>query len=68
MRNTGTSVPQQKNGSDCGMFTCAFAMFLTDPYVRGQGGGLGIPLEFRQYDMPRFRKRLACDILRAHLD
>eukprot|EP00946_MAST-07B_sp_MAST-7B-sp1_P003145 g3145.t1 len=68
LRNSGRSVPQQKNGSDCGMFTCAFSIFLTDPYIQDQRGRLGLPLDFHQRDIPLFRKRLACDILRAHLD
>ena len=68
LRNTGRTVPQQKNMSDCGMFTCAFAMFLSDPFVKGQNGALGLPLDFQQKHMPLLRKRLAWDILRKYLD
>jgi Ulp1 family protease len=65
------NVPQQKNCSDCGMFTCMFATYETDVCVRGRserGEAIGIPLSFSQRNMPLFRKRLALDILKAKID
>ena len=63
----GTTIPQQQNCSDCGMFTCTFATYETDTLVRN-GSVLGLPLNFHQSDMPYFRKRLALDILKARID
>jgi len=48
-------VPQQRNGYDCGVFTCAFAEYLAS----------GRPLLFGQADMPMLRRRLAARIMRA---
>jgi len=46
-------LPQQNNGSDCGVFTCVFALSLAL--------GLGIPMTtyFTAKDMPYFRQRIA---------
>jgi sentrin-specific protease 1 len=48
----GTQVPQQNNGSDCGVFACKFADYLCD----------NIQLVFTQADMPYFRKRMVLEI------
>lgn len=47
-------LPEQKNGSDCGMFMIKYADF----YSRDLG------LHFKQEDMPYFRQRTAKEILR----
>ncbi|XP_058203205.1 ubiquitin-like-specific protease ESD4 isoform X2 [Rhododendron vialii] len=47
-------LPEQKNGSDCGMFMIKYADF----YSRDIG------LHFKQEDMPYFRQRTAKEILR----
>lgn len=47
-------LPQQENGSDCGMFMIKYADFHSR----------GLPLSFFQTDMPYFRKRTAKEILR----
>lgn len=46
-------IPQQKNGSDCGMFTCKYADYIS----RGQ------PITFSQQHMPLFRKKMVWEIL-----
>ncbi|XP_076461373.1 uncharacterized protein LOC143293902 isoform X2 [Babylonia areolata] len=50
-------IPQQMNGSDCGMFTCMYAETLT----RGEN------ITFTQKDMPYFRKRMVYEILKKKL-
>eukprot|EP00929_Paragymnodinium_shiwhaense_P035884 TRINITY_DN19311_c3_g1_i1.p3 TRINITY_DN19311_c3_g1~~TRINITY_DN19311_c3_g1_i1.p3 ORF type:complete len:124 (-),score=21.28 TRINITY_DN19311_c3_g1_i1:73-444(-) len=45
-------IPQQKNGYDCGVFTCCFGDYFS----------AGRPLEFSQDDMPIMRQRLAARI------
>ena len=64
-RATGSSLPQQMNGSDCGVFATMCAIYLSDPFgVAGDGfGGLGIPADFSQGDIPYFRKRILLDVL-----
>lgn len=47
-------LPQQENGSDCGMFMIKYADFHSR----------GLPLSFFQTHMPYFRKRTAKEILR----
>ncbi len=42
------TTPQQDNGSDCGVFTCAFAHYLS----------LQLKLHFSAADMPYFRQRI----------
>ncbi|CAE7739236.1 SENP1 [Symbiodinium pilosum] len=48
-------VPQQRNGYDCGVFTCFFADCLS----------AGKPLAFDQDDMPILRKRIAARVMKA---
>jgi Ulp1 family protease len=48
------TVPQQSNGSDCGVFSCMFADYISED----------LSLQFSQADMPHFRQRLALQILR----
>jgi Ulp1 family protease len=50
-------VPQQNNGSDCGVFVCMFTDFML----------ADLPLEnFSHHDMPLFRVKLSSDILRGY--
>ncbi|XP_066521843.1 sentrin-specific protease 2 isoform X2 [Hoplias malabaricus] len=51
------TVPQQKNGSDCGVFVCKYADYI----ARGH------PLTFRQCHMPYFRKAMIWEILKQRL-
>lgn len=46
-------IPQQMNGSDCGMFTCKFAEYLSRR----------APISFTQEDMPYFRQRMIYEIV-----
>ena len=46
-------IPQQMNGSDCGMFTCKFAEYLSR---RAR-------ISFTQQDMPYFRQRMIYEII-----
>ncbi|NWQ83238.1 SENP2 protease, partial [Columbina picui] len=50
-------IPQQTNGSDCGVFTCVFADYIS----RDE------PLTFTQDDMPYFRKKMVWEILHQQL-
>jgi len=50
-------IPQQMNGSDCGMFTCKYAEYIT----RGKA------ISFTQEDMPYFRRRMVYEILTKKL-
>ena len=50
-------IPQQMNGSDCGMFTCKFAEYLSR----------NANISFTQEDMPYFRKRMIYEIVQAKL-
>ncbi|XP_051031929.1 LOW QUALITY PROTEIN: sentrin-specific protease 2-like [Phodopus roborovskii] len=54
---TSEEIPQQLNGSDCGMFTCKYADYIS----RDQ------PVTFSQQHMPIFRKRMVWEILHSHL-
>lgn len=55
--NMGTSVPQQSNGSDCGVFLCTYAEFLSRD----------AEFTFSQEDMPNIRKRMMYEILTRQL-
>ncbi|XP_036622277.1 sentrin-specific protease 2 isoform X3 [Trichosurus vulpecula] len=50
-------IPQQLNGSDCGMFTCKYADYLSQDK----------PITFTQNQMPHFRKRMVWEILHQQL-
>ncbi|XP_043939414.1 sentrin-specific protease 1-like [Protopterus annectens] len=50
-------IPQQMNGSDCGMFACKYADYITR----------GWPITFSQKHMPYFRKRMVWEILNQKL-
>jgi len=50
-------IPQQMNGSDCGMFTCKFAEYLSRR----------AKLTLSQQDMPYFRKRMVYEIVKLDL-
>lgn len=52
-----TEIPQQKNGSDCGVFACKYADYI----ARGR------PLTFKQCHMPLFRKLMIWEILNQKL-
>ncbi|VDK53352.1 unnamed protein product [Anisakis simplex] len=54
---TRDDVPQQMNGSDCGMFACKFAEFASR---RAQ-------ISFSQEHMPYFRRRMVYEICRQKL-
>jgi len=53
-----TSIPQQQNGFDCGMFMCKYA----DCMARD------LPFNFSQGDMSFFRKRLILEMLNLNHD
>ncbi|XP_068186584.1 sentrin-specific protease 1 [Antennarius striatus] len=46
-------IPQQMNGSDCGMFTCKYADYITKDK----------PITFTQEHMPYFRRRMVWEIV-----
>ncbi len=50
-----SDVPQQRNGYDCGVFTCMFADFLS----------LGRPLSFSQEHITQCRERIALSIMKG---
>ncbi|XP_069509557.1 sentrin-specific protease 1 isoform X2 [Ambystoma mexicanum] len=50
-------IPQQMNGSDCGMFACKYADYVTKDK----------PITFTQQHMPYFRKRMVWEILHQTL-
>ncbi|KAM4624726.1 sentrin-specific protease 2 [Polymixia lowei] len=52
-----SEIPQQKNGSDCGVFACKYADYISK----------GRPLTFRQCHMPLFRKLMIWEILNQKL-
>jgi sentrin-specific protease 1 len=47
------NILQQDNGSDCGVFTCTYAIYLSDR----------LDLTFSCADMPYFCRRLMTDLL-----
>ena len=71
----GCAVPQQRNGSDCGVFMSAFASQIAlaraPPFTtRGWAGAPPAPgsnFDFQQAQMPYFRRHMAASILNAHL-
>ncbi|XP_037128173.1 sentrin-specific protease 1 [Syngnathus acus] len=50
-------IPQQMNGSDCGMFTCKYADYITKDR----------PITFTQKQMPYFRRRMVWEIVNRKL-
>ncbi|XP_063607568.1 sentrin-specific protease 1-like isoform X2 [Penaeus indicus] len=50
-------IPQQMNGSDCGMFACKFAEYLSRDAT----------ITFDQQHMPYFRRRMIYEIVKASL-
>lgn len=50
-------IPQQMNGSDCGMFACTFAEFLTRD----------AKITFTQEDMPYLRRKMVVEITEGRL-
>ncbi|XP_043480079.1 sentrin-specific protease-like isoform X1 [Leptopilina heterotoma] len=50
-------IPQQMNGSDCGVFSCMFAEFICAKRN----------ITFTQQDMPYFRNKMAYEILKGKL-
>lgn len=52
-----SGIPQQMNGSDCGMFSCTFAEY----YTRNAR------FTFSQEDMPYFRKKMVVEIVEGRL-
>ncbi|CAH8296164.1 unnamed protein product, partial [Schistosoma turkestanicum] len=55
--NTEDTVPQQYNGSDCGVFLCTFGEFISRD----------ASFIFSQDDMPGIRKRMMYEILTQQL-
>ncbi|OPJ86807.1 sentrin-specific protease 2 [Patagioenas fasciata monilis] len=50
-------IPQQTNGSDCGVFTCKFADYISRDK----------PITFTQNNMPYFRKKMVWEIIHQQL-
>lgn len=50
-------IPQQMNGSDCGMFTCKFAEYISR----------NAAITFNQENMPYFRRRMIYEIVKNNL-
>ncbi|XP_074860511.1 sentrin-specific protease 2 [Carettochelys insculpta] len=50
-------IPQQLNGSDCGMFTCTYADYISRDK----------PITFTQHHMPHFRRKMVWEILHQQL-
>nr|CAB3265968.1 sentrin-specific protease 1 [Phallusia mammillata] len=57
MSCSNQDIPQQLNGSDCGVFTCTFAEFLSRD----------APLNFTQSHMPLLRRTMVWEILNKSL-
>ena len=54
---TAKQIPQQMNGSDCGVFACKFAEYLARR----------AKLSFTQQNMPYFRQRMIYEIVQNTL-
>uniref|UniRef100_A0A8C8EEA7 SUMO specific peptidase 2 n=1 Tax=Otus sunia TaxID=257818 RepID=A0A8C8EEA7_9STRI len=50
-------IPQQENGSDCGVFACKYADYISRDK----------PITFTQNDMPYFRKKMVWEIIHQQL-
>ena len=57
LESPASAVPQQNNCSDCGVFTCVFANYIS----------VDQPLTFNASDMVYFRERIGVDILKEQL-
>ncbi|XP_077978943.1 uncharacterized protein LOC144434366 [Glandiceps talaboti] len=55
--DTIKDIPQQMNGSDCGMFACKYAEYISRD----------VNISFRQEHMPYFRRRMVWEILHQQL-
>ncbi len=56
--NVVQNLPQQQNGTDCGMFSIYYADFLSDD----------LPFDFSQDDIPEFRRKVCAAILKGDLN
>ncbi|GAB1603476.1 sentrin-specific protease 1-like [Argonauta hians] len=54
---TVKNIPHQMNGSDCGMFACKYADYISRE----------LPITFTQADMPTFRRLMVYEILKKKL-
>ncbi len=52
-------IPQQKNGSDCGIFLCQYAEYLARD--------IKPPFDFTQRNMPYFRVRMAYESITGQI-
>ena len=59
LQPTTSDTPQQKNGSDCGVFTSMCADYLSEDLQLS---------DFAQRDIPRLRYRIAHSIVNGRLD
>ncbi|XP_051947993.1 sentrin-specific protease 1-like isoform X2 [Xyrauchen texanus] len=57
LKSKKRNIPQQMNGSDCGMFTCKYAEYITKDRQ----------ITFTQKHMPYFRRRMVWEILHQKL-
>ena len=64
--STGTSIPQQNNCNDCGVFLSFNANYITHAYQNPQARLDPIrPTGFDVDDMPMIRKQMQLDLLRG---
>lgn len=56
--SNGLQVPEQRNGCDCGVFTIKFADYV----------GRRAKMDWKQADMPFFRRRVTRQLLRQRVD
>ncbi|KAJ3049366.1 hypothetical protein HK097_009630 [Rhizophlyctis rosea] len=60
-------VPEQQNGSDCGVFMCLYLEHITRGVVNFDKKQLEKEMPFRQGHMPFLRRRLVSDILQSRI-
>ena len=60
------NVPQQNNGSDCGVFTCQYARSCAQNY-RYYGSVADVEFDFTSADMPDARRRMAYELHKASI-
>jgi len=58
VQSNGKKIPRQNNSYDCGVFTCAFADFLSDD----------LPLRFAQSDIAKWRHKIAHAVLQGRIE